>query len=62
RFPIDILDAARTQAFDIMNQQASSEAGYRRVYESFTAFRDQAYPWFGSAETAFAGYSFPDTP
>ncbi|NNE47215.1 MAG: TRAP transporter substrate-binding protein, partial [Rhodothermales bacterium] len=42
RFPIDILDAARTQAFDIMNQQASSEAGYRRVYESFTAFRDQA--------------------
>ncbi len=60
RFPSDILDAAREQAFEIMNAEAGKDAGYRRVFDSFNSFRTTAYRWFGSAEVAFAGYSFPD--
>lgn len=61
RFPRDILDAAQEQAFAIMNEEAASDPGYRGVFESFSSFREMAYPWFGSAEIAFAQYSFPDS-
>ncbi len=61
RFPSDIMDAARQEASSLMEEQAAAESGYRQVLESFKSFRDIAYPWFGSAEIAFAGYSFPDS-
>jgi TRAP-type mannitol/chloroaromatic compound transport system substrate-binding protein len=61
RFPQDIMDAAREQSFNLMEEQASGNEGYGRVFDSFKSFREIAYPWFGSAEIAFADYSFPDT-
>jgi TRAP-type mannitol/chloroaromatic compound transport system substrate-binding protein len=61
RFPEDIMDAARREAFSLMEEQAAADPGYRQVFDSFNSFRDVAYPWFSSAEIAFARYSFPDT-
>jgi TRAP-type mannitol/chloroaromatic compound transport system substrate-binding protein len=59
RFSDEILDAALRASFELYDEQAAADPGYRRVYESWTAAREDAYRWFGTAESAFAAFSFP---
>ncbi len=57
-FPEDLMGAAETHAFDIMEEEAAEDAGYRKVYEAFKAFRSSSYQWFGTAESTYASYAF----
>lgn len=60
-FSNDIMEAARTASFDIMNARASEDAGYKKIFDSFVAFRESAYSWFGTAERAFHDFANANT-
>lgn len=57
-FSQDILDAAREAAAQLLADEAAADAGYRQILESWTAFRDAAFDWFGTAELAYAQFAF----
>ncbi len=59
-FPRDVLDAAKREAFAIMEEDAVADPQYKRVFESFKAFREDSYRWFGTAELAFEQYAFDE--
>jgi TRAP-type mannitol/chloroaromatic compound transport system substrate-binding protein len=58
RFPDDMLRAAHRTATDIMEQHASRDATYRKVYGEWKQFRDHSFRWFGTAEQAYASFAF----
>lgn len=60
RFSPDILQAAHGAAFDIMEQRAAADAGYRKVYEAWRRFRDASMRWFGTNEFAYAEFAYGD--
>jgi len=57
RFSTDIMEAAKRESFDLMNTRAAEDAGYRKIFESFSEFREGAYAWFGTAERAFSEFA-----
>ena len=57
-FSEEILTACRDAAFDLMNENAAADAGYRKIFESWDAFRDSSFRWFSTAEQAYARFSF----
>ena len=57
-FSNDIMEAAEASAFSIMEEEAAADAGYNEVYQSFKAFREASYRWFGTAEQTYAAYAF----
>jgi TRAP-type mannitol/chloroaromatic compound transport system substrate-binding protein len=59
RFPRDMLEAARRATTELMAEQASADAGYRKIYESWKKFREESYRWFGAAELSFQEFAFP---
>ena len=46
----EILDAARTAAFDIYEENAASDPEFAEIYESWNAYRGPIQQWFGLAE------------
>ena len=58
-FSEEILTAARSAAFELYEEQAAADAGYRAIYQSWKSFREQSYRWFGTAERAYADFAFP---
>lgn len=58
-FSEEILAAAQRAAFDLYEEQASKDPGYRKVYEAWKAWRADSYRWFGTAERAYADFAFP---
>ncbi|GIV60531.1 MAG: ABC transporter substrate-binding protein [Rhodothermaceae bacterium] len=58
RFPDDVMQAAYQEAVDLMEEQAAADATYRKVYESYKAWRADAYRWFDTAEQAYAAFAF----
>ncbi len=59
RFSPEIMEAARTAANGILEENAARDATYRRVYEAWRTFRDSSFRWFGTAERAYADFAFP---
>jgi TRAP-type mannitol/chloroaromatic compound transport system substrate-binding protein len=59
RFPRDLLEAARRATTELMEEQASADAGYRKIYEAWKSFREASYGWFGAAELAYEEFAFP---
>ncbi|MFQ5600817.1 MAG: TRAP transporter substrate-binding protein [Candidatus Krumholzibacteriia bacterium] len=57
-FPADIMQAAHRAAFEILEEEASKDATYRRIYEAWKRARAEAYDWFGTAELAYASFAF----
>ena len=57
-FSDEILEAARTAAFELMNENAAADPAYRRIFDSWDAFRDSSFRWFSTAEQAYARFSF----
>ena len=57
-FPDDLMKAARTTSFELMEELAAGDAVYRKVYEAWKKFRADSYRWFSSAEAAYAAFSF----
>jgi TRAP-type mannitol/chloroaromatic compound transport system substrate-binding protein len=60
RFSPEIMHAAREAAFSIVDQYASADAGYRKVYDAWRTFRDDAFRWFSTSEQAYANFTFDD--
>jgi len=58
RFSDDIMNAALEASFEIMEEQAAKDPGYRKVYDAFKAVRGPMFRWFGTAELAYAEYAF----
>ncbi|MGA2891736.1 MAG: TRAP transporter substrate-binding protein [Xanthobacteraceae bacterium] len=44
-FPADVIAAARAQARDVLAELAARSEGARRIYDSYTAFRDKVAAW-----------------
>ncbi len=49
----DIMDAAWRESNAYLEEQAAADASFRRVYESFKAFRDLQWPYAGGNELAY---------
>lgn len=60
RFSTEIMQAARTAANDLMEENAGADPDYRRVYDAWKQFRDASFRWFGTSEKAYADFAFPD--
>ncbi|MEM6701113.1 MAG: TRAP transporter substrate-binding protein [Acidobacteriota bacterium] len=57
-FAQDIMEAAQTQAEAILEQEASEDPTYRKIYDSWKAMRSSSYEWFSRAEMAYASFAF----
>ncbi|MEX0600753.1 MAG: TRAP transporter substrate-binding protein [Rhodothermales bacterium] len=58
-FPQDMMQEARRISTNLLEQNAAGDATYRRVYDSFLRFREDAFRWFGTAEHDYARFAFP---
>ena len=58
-FPDPILRAAWNESEAYMEERAAADATFRRVHDSFRAFRSRIYPYFAGNELAFARFAFP---
>ena len=60
-FPQEMMREAQRIAADLLERNASQDAAYRRVYDSFLAFRDDSFRWFATAEHDYARFAFRRT-
>ncbi|HSJ14310.1 MAG TPA: TRAP transporter substrate-binding protein DctP [Longimicrobiales bacterium] len=62
RFSDAIMAAARTQAGDLLAQQATRDAaGYGRVYQAWRKFRADSQRWFATAEQEYSSFVLRQT-
>jgi TRAP-type mannitol/chloroaromatic compound transport system substrate-binding protein len=52
-FPREVMAASYKAAFDLYDELAEKNDTFRKVYESWRAFRDTQYGWFRVAENSF---------
>ena len=57
-FPNDVLRAARALTTDLLEADAAADAGYRSLYDAYTAWRESSYRWFATAEQAYAAFAY----
>ena len=57
-FSREIMEAAQTASFELMEENAASDPGYNKVYSAWKKAREEAYRWFGTAEGAYAAFAF----
>jgi TRAP-type mannitol/chloroaromatic compound transport system substrate-binding protein len=62
RFPPDVMDAASTATRDLLEEQASKDAAYRKLYEGWKSFRDSSSRWFATAELAYSSFALVPPP
>jgi TRAP-type mannitol/chloroaromatic compound transport system substrate-binding protein len=58
-FPREVMEAARRAAEDLLAESARADAAFRAVYEPWRTFRERAFSWFGTAELAYADFTYP---
>ena len=58
-FPSDIMDAAWRESHAYLEEQASADATFRRVYESYQTFKEIAFPYSRGNELAYQNAVFP---
>ncbi len=56
-FAEDIMNLARKTSVDLMEELAGKDAVYRKVYDQWSAFRNDSYRWFNTAENEYAAYT-----
>jgi TRAP-type mannitol/chloroaromatic compound transport system substrate-binding protein len=52
-FPKDVLEQSYQEAFKLYNEIATSNAKFKKIYDSWTAFREKERIWFCVAELPF---------
>jgi len=57
RFSDEIMQAARRDAFAIMEEDAARDPAYRKVYSAWKAYRDESFNWFGASERAYTEFA-----
>jgi TRAP-type mannitol/chloroaromatic compound transport system substrate-binding protein len=58
-FPAEMMTAARRIADELLAESAGKDASFRRIFDSWQAFRRDAFSWFGTCELAYAEFAFP---
>ena len=58
-FSDDVMKAAREASQQLLADQAAADAGYRKIFEHWDAFRRDSQQWFALAELAYAKASVP---
>jgi len=59
RFPDDVMQRAQEITRQLLEDQASDSPQYRKIYDAYRQVREDAYRWFGTAETSYAEFAFP---
>ncbi len=57
-FSNEIMTGCRDTAFELMNENAAADAGYRKIFDSWDEARQSSFRWFSTAEQAYARFSF----
>lgn len=57
-FPQDLLEAAATTSRELLEEQASADEAYRKIFEAWKKARSDAFRWFSTAELAYANFAF----
>lgn len=55
----DVMEAAFREANAYLEEQAAADASFRRVYESWSAFRKASFPYFAGNELRYMTFAFP---
>jgi TRAP-type mannitol/chloroaromatic compound transport system substrate-binding protein len=58
RFSDDILEAAQAATFEMLEEEAAKDATYRNLFDAWKKAREEQFRWFGTAELAYAEFSF----
>lgn len=58
-FADSIMTAARDASEQLLSDAAAGDAAYRKLLAHWRKFRDESFGWFGSAELAYANFTFP---
>jgi TRAP-type mannitol/chloroaromatic compound transport system substrate-binding protein len=61
RFSDEILEAAWNESEAYLEEQATANEDFRRIYASWRAFRTESFPYFSSNESVYANFAFPRT-
>ena len=59
RFPTGVMERAQEVTQQLLQDEAAADPTYRKIYESYRSFREDAYRWFGGPEFAYADFAFP---
>jgi TRAP-type mannitol/chloroaromatic compound transport system substrate-binding protein len=57
-FPQDLMDAAKRESQAMLEEEASKDKAYAKVYAHWQSYRTEAFEWFGKAELAYAKAAF----
>ncbi len=57
-FSDEIMEAAFRESNAFLEEQAAADATFRKVYESWKAFRMKSFPYFSTNELAYARFAF----
>ncbi|MEZ4417568.1 MAG: TRAP transporter substrate-binding protein [Gemmatimonadota bacterium] len=58
RFSTEILTAAQSATNEMLEEAASADATYRRVYDQWKTFRDSSFGWFSTNEKAYQDFIY----
>ncbi|NEP45171.1 MAG: TRAP transporter substrate-binding protein, partial [Okeania sp. SIO2H7] len=61
-YSLEILQAAQKAAFEIYEENASQDAGFKEVYQQWKDFRRLVFNWNEVNEYSFAKFAFGSTP
>ena len=57
-WPREVLQAAGRAGHELMEENASKNARFKRIWESYRPFRDEQFQWFRVAENAYDNFAF----
>jgi TRAP-type mannitol/chloroaromatic compound transport system substrate-binding protein len=58
RFSDDIMQAAREETRAALEDQASNNQMFRKIYDSWSEFREESHRWFATAELGYADFAY----
>jgi TRAP-type mannitol/chloroaromatic compound transport system substrate-binding protein len=59
-FPQDLMTAAKLESQAMLEEEASKDKTFAKVYAHWKSYRSEAFEWFGKAELAYAKAAFGD--
>jgi len=57
-FSDEILSASRRTAVELLEEEASADATYARIYDNWKKFRSSSFDWFATGELAYARFAW----
>ncbi len=57
-FPADIMEAARTAAFQLYDEEAARNPAFGKIYAEWKKFRELELQWFKVAEASYGNFLY----